>query len=167
MPSLASSLWKSCCWSSRSTASPVSKGISAPVCTDLLIRPTAFDAFAGGVNPPANSRTFAMKSSPESASITRLMMPWSSASAKPKSCPVVIISMERDLPTRRASRWVPPVPGSTPRLISGSPMREPPARATRRSHAIAISSPPPTVCPLSAPMVSFGVCSRRLRVSLA
>ncbi len=39
--------------------------------------------------------------------------------------------------------------------------------ASRMSHAMAISSPPPTVCPFSAAIVSFGVCSRRLRVSLA
>ena len=32
---------------------------------------------------------------------------------------------------------------------------------------MAISIPPPTVCPLRAAMVSFGVCSRRLSVSLA
>ena len=35
------------------------------------------------------------------------------------------------------------------------------------SAAIAISRPPPTVCPFSAAIVSFGVCSRRLRVSFA
>jgi hypothetical protein len=37
----------------------------------------------------------------------------------------------------------------------------------RMSAAMAISNPPPTVCPLSAAMTSFGVCSRRRRVSFA
>ena len=40
-------------------------------------------------------------------------------------------------------------------------------RAMRMSAAMAISRPPPTVCPFSAAMTSFGVCSRRFRVSLA
>src|SRR5690349_831445 len=50
IPSFASSLWNSCCCSSRSRASAVSKGISAPVWTERLIRPTALEALWGGQN---------------------------------------------------------------------------------------------------------------------
>ena len=67
----------------------------------------------------------------------------------------------------RTSRCVPPVPGRTPRVISGNPILPPPRRATRRSAAIAISRPPPTVWPFIAAITSFGVCSRRESVSLA
>ena len=70
-------------------------------------------------------------------------------------------------PNTRASLWVPPVPGSTPNVTSGSPTLPALARATRRSQASAISSPPPTQCPLSAAITSLGVCSSRQSVSLA
>src|SRR5262249_6684797 len=50
MPSLASSLWKRSCWSSRSTASADSTGRSHPDWTERLIRPTAFAALWGGTN---------------------------------------------------------------------------------------------------------------------
>ena len=62
---------------------------------------------------------------------------------------------------------MPPVPGRTPSVTSGRPILPAPLRAMRRSQASAISRPPPTVCPLSAAMKSFGVCSRRRSVSLA
>src|SRR5204862_6642601 len=50
MPSLASSLWKSSCWSSRSIDSPSRNPASAPDCTARFIRPTARLALCGGVN---------------------------------------------------------------------------------------------------------------------
>src|SRR5215469_13454651 len=62
-PSFASSLWKSNCWFSRSTASADSSGISQPVCTERLIRPTALAALFGGQNWRAYSITFSMKPS--------------------------------------------------------------------------------------------------------
>src|SRR5437764_703419 len=164
MPSFASSLWNSCCCSSRSSASADSKGISAPVCTDRLIRPTAFDALWGGQNWFAYSMTCSQNSLAGRISWT---MPSSFARSNENSSPFAMSSIARALPTRRASRCVPPVPGSTPRFTSGSPILPAFSFASRKSHAIAISSPPPTVCPLSAAMVSLGVCSRRLRVSLA
>src|SRR5207302_210090 len=71
------------------------------------------------------------------------------------------------LPTTLARRCVPPSPGSTPRFTSGRPIRPAPCLARRTSHASAISRPPPTVWPLSAAIVSLGVCSSRLSVSLA
>ena len=49
----------------------------------------------------------------------------------------------------------------------GQPILPPPCRAMRMSAAIATSSPPPTVWPLSAAITSFGVCSSRFSVSLA
>src|SRR5436190_9549759 len=57
MPSFASSDWKSCCWSSRSSASADSNGISAPVWTLRLILPTAAEALLGDVNCAAYSNT--------------------------------------------------------------------------------------------------------------
>src|SRR2546425_821858 len=81
--------------------------------------------------------------------------------------PLPIISTARGFPTMRASRCVPPVPGSPPRFTSGRPILFCLSLASRRSHAMPISSPPPTVWPFSAAIVSLGVCSRRLSVSFA
>ncbi|CPI73489.1 Uncharacterised protein [Bordetella pertussis] len=52
-------------------------------------------------------------------------------------------------PMRRGRRCVPPPPGISPRVISGSPSRHP-ASATRPWHASASSSPPPSAWPCSA-----------------
>src|SRR5438876_653515 len=91
----------------------------------------------------------------------------SSASSKEKVLPVTMSSIAFDLPTIFARRAVPPVPGSTPSVTSGRPIFPASLRAMRRSAAIAISRPPPTVCPFRAAMTSLGVCSRRSSVSLA
>jgi len=96
-----------------------------------------------------------------------LTIPSWSPLSKSKVSPVTISSIAVLLLTRRASRCVPPVPGKTPSVTSGSPILPAPLRAIRMSAAIAISSPPPTVWPFSAAITSLGVCSRRLRVSLA
>ena len=56
--------------------------------------------------------------------------------------PVRHISIAFDLPTSRVSRWVPPRPGMTPRLISGWPNFAVSA-AMMKSHIIASSQPPP------------------------
>src|SRR6185312_1779009 len=127
-----------------------------PVCTLRLMLPTAFAALLGGVNWRAYSITFSMKPSRSKMS---LMMPSSFASSKVKVLPVTISSMALLLPTIRLRRCVPPVPGRTPRLISGSPILPASRRAMRMSAAMAISSPPPTQCPLIAAITSFGVCS--------
>src|SRR6266545_4585890 len=164
MPSLASSLWKSCCCSSRSIASALSNGTSAPDCTDRLMSPTALEALCGGQNCLAYSTTCSQNASAGKISLTR---PSSFARSNEKVSPFTISSIASDFPTIRARRCVPPVPGRTPRLTSGSPILPAFSFARRRSHAMAISSPPPTVWPLSAAIVSFGVCSRRLSVSLA
>src|SRR5271155_5154496 len=62
-PSFASSLWNRICWFSRSTASADSIGISHPVCTARLIRPTALAALFGGQNCLAYSIMFSMNPS--------------------------------------------------------------------------------------------------------
>ena len=46
------------------------------------------------------------------------------------------------LPMKRVSRWVPPAPGETPRVISGWPNLAFSA-AMMKSHIIASSQPPP------------------------
>src|SRR5205807_6694375 len=164
MPSFASSLWNSCCCSSRSSVSPLSNGTSAPDCTARLIKPTALEALLGGQNCLAYRTTCSQNPSAGKTSCTR---PISFARSNENVSPLTIISIARGLPTMRASRCVPPVPGSTPRFTSGRPTLFWLSLASRRSHAIAISRPPPTVWPLSAAIVSLGVCSRRLRVSFA
>src|SRR5579871_6612620 len=63
------------------------------------------------------------------------------------------------------SRWVPPVPGRTPRVTSGRPILPEPAAIIRRSHARAISSPPPTQWPLMPAMTTFGVLANLFSVS--
>src|SRR5256714_6591754 len=163
-PSLASSLWNKSCWFSRSTARADSIGISHPVCTARLMRPTAFAALFGGQNCRAYSMIFSMKPSRSKMSFT---MPSSCASSNEKVLPVTISSMALLFPTSRESRCVPPVPGRTPRFTSGNPILPASLRAIRMSAAMAISSPPPTQCPLMAAITSLGVCSKRSNISLA
>ena len=57
--------------------------------------------------------------------------------------PLQTISLARAGPTSRVSRCVPPAPGMMPSRISGWPRRAV-SPATRRSHAHASSSPPPS-----------------------
>ena len=58
----------------------------------------------------------------------------------------------------RASRCVPPAPGSTERLVSGRPNRAV-EDAMRMSHAIASSQPPPSANPFTAAIVGFSKAS--------
>jgi len=53
------------------------------------------------------------------------------------------------LPTARVSRWEPPMPGITPRLISGWPNFAL-SPAMSQSHIIASSQPPPKAKPETA-----------------
>ena len=66
--------------------------------------------------------------------------------------------MARPVPTRRASRWVPPAAGSTDRFVSGRPKRAVSA-AIRMSQDIASSQPPPRANPLTAAIVGFSNAS--------
>ncbi|CAM5718970.1 hypothetical protein SALBM311S_05515 [Streptomyces alboniger] len=59
-------------------------------------------------------------------------------------------------PISRVRRWVPPMPGITPSLISGWP-KTADSPAITRSHIIASSQPPPRAGPLTAAI--FGVRS--------
>ena len=89
--------------------------------------------------------------------------PIACASAASTNRPVRIISIARPVPTSRASRWVPPAPGSTDRVVSGSPNRAF-SDAIRMSHAIASSQPPPRANPLTAATVGFGKASTASKV---
>ena len=60
---------------------------------------------------------------------------------------------------------MPPAPGSSPSLISGTPRRAA-SDATRRSHASASSSPPPSAAPSMAATDGLGCCSSRSRTSV-
>ena len=57
--------------------------------------------------------------------------------------------MALDLPTARVSRCEPPMPGSTPRLISGCPNLAL-SPAMMKSHIMASSQPPPRAKPETA-----------------
>src|SRR5918992_1694070 len=65
----------------------------------------------------------------------------------------MFISSALPSPTSRGSRWVPPKPGMMPRLISGWP-KVADSAATRKSHAIASSQPPPKAIELTAAIVA-------------
>src|SRR4026208_809880 len=66
--------------------------------------------------------------------------------------PVRHISMALDLPTKRVRRWLPPMPGITPSLISGWPNFAVSA-ARIKSHIMASSQPPPNAKPATAGVV--------------
>ena len=76
------------------------------------------------------------------AGTIRLTKPTRSASSAFIMRPVRHISMAFDLPTWRIRRWVPPLPGMVPMVISGWPKRALSA-ARMKSHIMAISHPPP------------------------
>ena len=141
-----------------------------PDCTARLIRPTARLALCGGhelarvVEHRLDERA-ARQPRRRPRPRSRARAP--AASSIDISRPLTISSIARALPTSRASRCVPPVPGSTPSATSGRPILPASFCAMRRSAAIATSSPPPTVWPFSAAITSFGVCSSRFSVSLA
>ena len=67
------------------------------------------------------SATFIASSIRLAAGTTRATRPDRSASAASIMRPVRIMSIALALPTARVSRWVPPMPGMTPSLISGWP----------------------------------------------
>ena len=82
-------------------------------------------------------------SSSVSAGTTRDTRPLRSASAASMVRPVRMRSIALALPMARVSRCDPPMPGSTPSLISGWPNLAVSA-AIRMSHIIASSQPPPS-----------------------
>ncbi len=76
------------------------------------------------------------------------------ASSALSMAPVSTISIALYLPIARVSRWVPPAPGITPRLISGCPNFAD-SEARMISHVIASSQPPPSANPPTAAMIGF------------
>ena len=78
-----------------------------------------------------------------SAGTTRLTRPERSASAASIIRPVRQRSIALDLPIARVSRWVPPMPGMVPSVISGWPNFAV-SEAMMMSHIIASSQPPPS-----------------------
>ena len=75
--------------------------------------------------------------------------------------PVRIRSIAFALPIARVSRCEPPIPGSTPSLISGWPNLAVSA-AIKRSHIIASSQPPPSAYPETAAMVGVRTAANLL-----
>lgn len=91
---------------------------SSPALTASFAACTEILPFAAIVTA---SLTASLTTSPSSPSTTRLTSPHVSASLAEKNRPVKISSMARDFPIARVRRWVPPAPGMTPSVISGSP----------------------------------------------
>ena len=100
----------------------------------------------------ASSRVRARSSSCATTISTR---PSSLASAAPIMSPVSTRRIAWPRPARRDSRWVPPPPGISPRLISGWPKRAF-SEATRKSQDMASSQPPPRQKPLIIAITGFG-----------
>ena len=99
-------------------------------------------------------------SSKMSWSTTWLTSPHASAASASIMPPVRTMSRALPLPTIWAKRWVPPYPGITPRLTSGSPMRAL-VEATRTWADMASSKPPPRANPLMAATTGLRLCSTR------
>ena len=112
----------------------------------------ARNAYAG---PPTNVRIQASADAyTSSAGTTLSTSPIRSASSAATNRPEKMISLARAEPTSRASRWVPPAPGMTPRRISGCPSLAF-SPTTRKSQARASSQPPPNAYPVTAATVGF------------
>ena len=106
--------------------------------------------------------TSSARSRADPAGTTSSTTPSSCASVAPSLRAVKIMLAALDQPTRRVSSWVPPPPGMTPTLTSGSPTVAP-SPATMRSHDRAISKPPPSANPSTAATTGTGsVRTRRM-----
>src|SRR5215213_4147914 len=152
MPSLASSLSNSGSTRERSISRPSSSGLPIPPCTASFMDPMASPA------PPASFSAYRRVSSSRSpAGKSRSRMPNAWASEGGIVRPVTMRSSALLTPIRRGRRWVPPLPGRRPSVASGSPSTYSPSAPKRRSHARAISSPPPRAVAPSWAMNTFGV----------
>src|SRR5699024_2335931 len=101
-------------WASMSR--PVPRSTSRPLSTLSF---AARRAWAGPPTKGVTQRRAASRTS--SGSTTSSASPIARASSAPTWRPVKIICLARAGPTSRGSRWVPPAPGMTPRVISGRP----------------------------------------------
>src|SRR6516162_7610817 len=149
MPSLRSLVANKAWKTRRSKRTPSASDVSK-------LRLTAsFAAMSDGCDIAAMvSATFSASSIRLAAGTTRATRPERSASAASIMRPVKIRSMALALPTARARRCVPPMPGMTPSLISGWPNLALSA-AMMRSHIMASSQPPPSAKPATAAMTGF------------
>jgi len=108
---------------------------------------------------PARQRKFLAAASRSPSTISSIS-PFSTASEAGIGAPDSIRSSAGRRPIRRAERWVPPAPGTTPRVISGRPTLAL-ARAMRWWQASASSRPPPSAVPWMA--ASTGLPRRSIR----
>ena len=165
MPVSASSVRNTSTNASASRSSPAASASSAASIARLA-RPIATTA------PPASVRAHSIAvTSTSAAGTTRSTSPIASASSARTWRPDQIISLARAGPTSRGRRCVAPPPGMIPSSISGWPRRAV-SPATRRSHASASSSPPPSAKPVMAAMTGRGIAatassaSRKLRATV-
>ena len=70
---------------------------------------------------------------------------------------MIMRSRARDVPMSRGSRWVPPVPGSTPSVTSGRPIRPESFAADLRAYAEALAQGPARAVSLIKRSVVEGV----------
>src|SRR5262245_4260386 len=146
IPSLAS-------WDRKAVAKP-SFSASIPSSRSALLEIRLICSTATGACS-ASLRAQATAVSSSSSSGTRASArPQRDASGARTASPVRFISRAFDAPTSRGRRWVPPNPGMIPRLISGWPKTAEYA-ATRKSHAMASSQPPPKAIALTAATVDL------------
>src|ERR671917_1257180 len=137
MPSRASSVAKRRANWSASYSRPLTRSTSiARFVADFACR-TARGPFAA-ISAAISFATFS--ASPWGT--TRLTSPISCASSAPMRRAVKMSSFASAGPTRRGSRWGPPMPGSIPKETSGNP-KVAFSAATRTSQARATSQPPP------------------------
>src|SRR5215467_2032917 len=144
MPSLRSLVANKAWKTRRSKRTPSASDVSK-------LRLTAsFAATSDGCDIAAMvSATLIASSIRLAAGTTRATRPERSASAASIMRPVKIRSIAFALPTARASRCVPPMPGMTPSLISGWPNLAVSAAMTM-SACMASSQPPPSAKPATA-----------------
>mmetsp|Transcript_5278 Transcript_5278/g.13333 ORF Transcript_5278/g.13333 Transcript_5278/m.13333 type:complete len:237 (+) Transcript_5278:22-732(+) len=154
--STRSELWSTNSYASASAAIP---SHTLP-CTPPLARMARFAARSANGAPCAisdaifSARSYAGKTL-ASCSAHSLNSPMLTPSFAFTRRPLKVRSHAREYPTTRLRRCVPPAPGMIPRRTSGRATFAS-GPATRRSHASAISSPPPSATPSSAAMVGMG-----------
>ena len=149
MPSFWSSVANSERNSRRSVFTPSVSVVSKAALTASLAMATAVADSVAIFSP-----SFTASATSSAAGTTRATRLARSAASAPIMLPVSTISMALDLPMARVSRWLPPAPGMTPRLISGWPNFAVSA-ARIRSHIMASSQPPPSAKPATAAMTGF------------
>ena len=160
-PSTASGPPSASTTASRSTARPRTRSPSTPSFSARLIRRTAVGDWAA--SRCASARPSARASC--GSAHARETRPRRRASSASSRVPSSSSSVAAARPISRASRCVPPPPGTIPRFTSGSPIRARPRAMTRKSMHSASSHPPPSACPQMTTTV--GLASRCSRTKVA